>query len=305
MFSSNDGLIEEVRQRIKNNNNNNNNNNKNNNIDYIEVRRLTTLIPKNFNESRKPSLLKRNQYYLEDDNNKINLRLIPLVRTSKNLFRLKNQNEKIVKTQAYKVNFSRNFKLKKPRFDSNSNLNTNINTFSNILSTSNLFERNKSSTKKQLYLSPYQIGKNKNRIFKNLINFSKEFHSPKKREIDIDKDNYNLISFIKINNNKHKNTRIENLGISPQIFFEKKIKIKKRILSEVHNLKTEAIEQNKNKIGKIKKQYKKLILGNEIIKNIVKNKKNDNQRRLNCYYNKLHLNKIHNILERFSYNSKD
>ena len=36
-----------------------------------------------------------------------------------------------------------------------------------------------------------------------------------------------------------------------------------------------------------------------------KNKKRKENKKLNCYYNKLRLNKVNNIIEKFSYNNKD
>ena len=36
-----------------------------------------------------------------------------------------------------------------------------------------------------------------------------------------------------------------------------------------------------------------------------KNKKRHDNKKLNCYYNKLRLNKVNNIIEKFSYNNKD
>lgn len=201
MYSSNEKLIDEVKKRLisikKHNYHINLNQNSSNNV---EARRLSTLVPRKQSQIKRSSYKKKTINILNDD--KINLQLIPLVRTAKNLKKLRNLNEKIVNAEAYHSSYSRNNKLKskKAKIDPNSNMDTN--TFSNILSTTHSFRKFKIISKKHLFKSPYQVRLNKARMLKKMVDLSKELHSPKKREHDIDKDNYNIITIRKHIENK-------------------------------------------------------------------------------------------------------
>jgi hypothetical protein len=57
-----------------------------------------------------------------------------------------------------------------------------------------------------------------------------------------------------------------------------------------------------NKKKKNRFLLEELSNGSQTLKRLMKNEK---KRRPNCYYNKLHLNKIHDIIEKYSYNNKD
>jgi hypothetical protein len=302
MYSSNEKLIDEVKKRLisikKNNYHINLNQNSSNNV---EARRLSTLIPRKQSEIKRSSCKKKTVNILNDD--KINLQLIPLVRTAKNLKKLRNLNEKIVNAEAYHSSYSRNNKLKskKAKIDPNSNMDTN--TFSNILSTTHSFRKFKIISKKHLFKSPYQVRLNKARMLKKMVDLSKELHSPKKREHDIDKDNYNIITIRKHIENKtcEINKKRYFFDIYPQMNIAKKKKFKIFILDRFQ---TEANENEKRCVDKIgNKIYQ--IKGINLKKISDKNKKRHSNKRLNCYYNKLRLNKVNNIIEKFSYNNKD
>ena len=132
---------------------------------------------------------------------------------------------------------------------------------------------------------------------------SKELHSPKKREHDIDKDNFNIITIRKHIENKtcEINKKRYFFDIYPQMSITKKIKIKKYILNRFQ---TEANENEKRCVDRIgNKIYE--IKGLNLKKISDKNKKRKENKKLNCYYNKLRLNKVNNIIEKFSYNNKD
>ena len=302
MYSSNEKLIDEVKKRLisikKHNYHINLNQNSSNNV---EARRLSTLVPRKQSQIKRSSYKKKTINILNDD--KINLQLIPLVRTAKNLKKLRNLNEKIVNAEAYHSSYSRNNKLKskKAKIDPNSNMDTN--TFSNILSTTHSFRKFRIVSKKHLFKSPYQVRLNKTRMLKKMVDMSKELHSPKKREHDIDKDNFNIISIRKHIGNKtcEINKKRYFFDIYPQMNIAKKKKIKIFILDRFQ---TEANENEKRCVDKIgNKIYQ--IKGINLKKISDKNKKRHSNKRLNCYYNKLRLNKVNNIIEKFSYNNKD
>ena len=140
-------------------------------------------------------------------------------------------------------------------------------------------------------------------MLKKMVDLSKELHSPKKREHDIDKDNYNIITIRKHIENKtcEINKKRYFFDIYPQMNIAKKKKIKIFILDRFQ---TEANENEKRCVDKIgNKIYQ--IKGINLKKINDKNKKRHSNKRLNCYYNKLRLNKVNNIIEKFSYNNKD
>ena len=303
MYSSNEKLIDEVKKRLisikKHNYRLHLTQNTSNNV---ESRRLSTLVPRRQSGIKRSSYRKKTINILNDD--KINLRLIPLVRTAKNLKKLRNLNEKIVNSEAYHHTYSRNHKLnnKKAKIDPNSNTDTN--NFSNILSTTHSFRKFKIvSNNKHLFKSPYQVRLNKTRMLKKMVDISKELHSPKKREHDIDKDNFNIISIRKAIGNKtceiHKKRYF--FDIYPQMNLKQKIKIRKYILSRLH---TETNENEKKCEDKIRDKIYQ-IKGLNLKKISDKNKKKNENKKLNCYYNKLRLNKVNNIIEKFSFNNKD
>ena len=298
MYSSNEKLIDEVKRRLISIKKHNYHINMNqNSLNNVETRRLSTLAPRKQSEVKRSSYRKKTINIKNDD--KINLRLIPLVRTAKNLKKLRNLNEKIVNKEAYNIHCSRN--KKKDKIDPNSNMDTN--TFSNLLSTTHSFRKFKIVSKKHSFRSPYQVRLNKTRMLKKIVDMSKVLHSPKKRERDIDKDNYNIISIRKPVGNKtceiHKKKNF--LELYPQMNTEKKIKIKKYILNRFQTETNKNEKKCEDKIGKKIYQLKGLNLKKICDKNV---KRKDNKK-LNCYYNKLRLNKVNNIIEKFSYNNKD
>lgn len=299
MYSSNDELIQEVKRRLllmKKKKNRVYQNPEN----YREVKILTTLMPRGNSESRRSSLLKNTPNFMEENN--LNLRIIPFIKTTKALIkRLKNNksnNTKIVKTEIYDTDHSRNTNImhsKKKKIDSNSN----------ITSTSNSFGKCKIKSKKHLFLSPYKVMQNRTKLFKNMVNMSKELHSPIRRENDLNKENFRISSVPRRNTNRNnhiKNKQNEYFGIFPQMYTSDKLKIKKSILNEVQKERTKSIEKAKeNNKKNVKFLYKRLNCENNIIKNIMKN--SEHQRRPNCYFNKLHLSKMHQIMEKYSFNN--
>lgn len=298
MYSSNDELIQEVKRRLmlmKKKKNRVYQNPSN----YREVKILTTLVPRGNSESRRSSLLKNAQNFMEE--NYLNLRLIPFIKTTKALIkRIKNNkshNTKIVNTEIYDTEHSRNTNImhsKKKKIDSNSN----------ISSTSNSFGKCKIISKKHLFLSPYKVMQNRTKLFKNMVNMSKDLHSPIRRENDLNKENFKIRSVPRRNTDTNKpinNRKNEFFGIFPQMFITEKLKIKKSILNEVQKDKTKSIEKSKERKKNIKFMYKRLNCENNIIKNIIKN--SEHQRRPNCYFNKLHLDKMNKIIEKYSFNN--
>jgi hypothetical protein len=296
MYSSNDELIQEVKRRLmlmKKKKNRVYQNPSN----YREVKILTTLMPRGNSESRRSSLLKNAPNFMEEHN--LNLRIIPFIKTTKALIkRIKNNNShntKIVNTEIYDTNHSRNSNIihsKKKKIDSNSN----------ISSTSNSFGKCKIISKKHLFLSPYKVMQNRAKLFKNMVNMSKELHSPIRRENDLNKENFKISSVPRRNtspNNHKKNKKNEYFGIFPQMYTNDKLRIKKNILNEMQKDKTKSIDKSKENKKNMKFMYKRLKYENDIIKNIIKN--SEHQRRPNCYFNKLHLNKMHKIFEKYSF----
>lgn len=298
MYSSNDELIQEVKRRLmlmkkkKNRVYQNASNNR-------EVKILTTLVPRGNSESRRSSLL-RNAPNLTEENN-LNLRLIPFIKTTKALIKRlnnhKNNNKRIVNTEIYDSSQSRNNNFiasKKKKIDSNSN----------ISSPSNSFGKCKIVSKKHLFLSPYKVMQTRTKLFKNMVNMSKELHSPVRRETDLNKENFKISSVPRrnVNTNNHiKNKKNEFFGIFPQMYTTEKLKIKKSILNEVKKEKTKSIDKSKENKKNVKFIYRRLNCENPIIRNIIKN--SEHKRRPNCYYNKLHLNKMHKIIEKYSFNN--
>ena len=298
MYSSNDELIKEVKKRLlqmKKKKNRVYQNPSN----YREVKILTTLVPQGNSESRRTSLLKNAQNFMEENN--LNLRLIPFIKTTKALIkRINNYNNnnndnshytKMINTEIFDTDHSRNTKIihsKKKKIDSNSN----------ISSTSNSLGKYKIKSKKHLFLSPYKVMQSRTKLFKNMVNMSKELHSPIRRENDLNKKNFKISSVPRRNTNNH--TKNEFYGIFPPMYITEKLKIKKSILNEVQKDKMKSIEKCKENKKNIPFLYKRLNCENNIIKNIIKNSKH--QRRPNCYFNKLHLNKMHKIIEKYSFN---
>jgi hypothetical protein len=247
---------------------------------------LSTLLSRGSADKKRFSITKNKNFV---EGNKMNLKIIPLIKRRNILLKLKNFNEMIFNTESIDINkYERSDKLilRKPN-------NLNINTFSNFICTSDSFRKIKSNKKKHLFLSPYQVGLNKTKLFKNMVNLSKDIHSPKKREENFNIENFNIRSF---SNKNSKNKRKDYFGI-PKTFSEKKLNIK----TNIFNYSQKVNSENKNK-KKTKYKCKGFNHRNEIIKNIIKD---ENKRKANCYYNKLHLIKLNDIIDKYSYNNKD
>lgn len=287
MFSSNDKLIEAVLKRLvkkKKNNFYDDIINDQKTTNNIKVRRLSTLLSRGSADKKRFSVTK--------SGNKMNLKIVPLIKRRNILLKMKNFNEMIFNTESVEFkNYVKNDKIiiKKPKIN---NLNINaIKTFSNFVSTSDSFRKGKSNKKKHLFLSPYQVGLNKAKLFRNMINLSKDIHSPKKREENFNIKNFNIRSF---SGKPGKNKNKDYFGI-PKTFSEKKINGKTNIFNYSQKVKSESKKKGKYK-------YKGFKHRNEIIKNIIKD---ENKRKANCYYNKLHLIKMNDIIDKYSYNNKD
>ena len=188
--------------------------------------------------------------------------------------------------------------MKKSKINSCSNSNSRVHTatYSNGLSSSNSLGKTKMFVKRHLFLSPFQIGKYKSKMFKNLVNKSKEMHSPKNKENNLVNNIFNIKSLkrfngFKSNNNNKKVEYIRNTGKTPKLeksfFYDNKLKMRYKSINKKKKIVFSLEESNND---------------NETLKKILKNVK---KRRANCYYNKLHLNKIHDIIEKFSYNNMD
>ena len=313
MYSSNDKLIDEVKQRLLSVNKNRPvSNYLEGGVRYVEVRRLSTLMQRKGSESKRTTIRKKtNINYLNED--KINLRLVPVMKSAKAIFRFtKNDdnkigcNHKVLKTEINDINNSKN----KLFFNISKKYKSNIymRTISNILSTSNSFGKIKTFARKNIFFSPFQEGKKRNKIFRILVGFSKEIHSPKHNENNLINNIVNIKSFKTIKENeKIKNKKYQ---IFSQEFSTKRLRIKDSIKNENEkNNKKKMKKNNDNNNSKNKEKHKgKYLLNrlnneNEIIKNKMKNK--NKKIKANCYYNKLHLNKINDIIEKYSYNNID
>ena len=291
MLSSNDKLIEAVLKRLikkkKNNYDNIINNQKSTN--NIKVRRLSTLLSRGSADKKRFSIVKKKNFI---EGNKMKLKIIPLIKRRNILLKLKNFNEMIFNTESININnYEKSDKLILRKSKIN---NLNINTFSNFICTSDSFRKIKSNKKKNLFLSPYQVGLNKTKLFKNMVNLSKDIHSPKKREENFNIENFNISSFSSKN---RKNKKKDIFGIS-KTFSEKKLNIKSNIFNYSQKV---FYSESRNK-RKTNYKYKGFSHQNEIIKNIIKDEK---KRKANCYYNKLHLIKMNDIIDKYSYNNKD
>ena len=287
MFSSNDKLIEAVLKRLikkKKNNFYNDILNDQKITNNIKVRRLSTLLSRGSADKKRFSVAK--------SGNKMNLKIVPLIKRRNILLKMKNFNEMIYNTESVEFNNyvkSDKIFIRKPKIN---NLNINaIKTFSNFVCTSDSFRKGKSNKKKHLFLSPYQVGLNKTKLFRNMVNLSKDIHSPKKREENLICKNFNIRSF---SGKPGKNKDKDYFGI-PKTFSEKKYNIKRNIFNYSQKVKSESKKKGKYK-------YKEFKHRNEVIKNIIKD---ENKRKANCYYNKLHLIKMNDIIDKYSYNNKD
>ena len=218
-----------------------------------------------------------------------------------------NNNNKAFKTEINDINNSKNklfFNLSK-KYSSNIYMKT----ISNILSTSNSFGKIKKFSRKNIFFSPFQEGKKRNKIFKILVDFSKEIHSTKHKENNLINNIVNIKSFKTIKENeKIKNRKFEFFS---QEFSLKRLRIKDSIKKENKKNNKKKIKKNNdnNRDNNSKEKHKvryllnRLNNENEIIKNKMKNK--NKKIKANCYYNKLHLNKINDIIEKYSYNNFD
>ncbi len=298
MYSSNDKLIDEVRKRLLEfKKKNNYKYHKANGVNFLEARKITTLA-----QSRKSTTkLKTARNLLTEE--KINLRLVPLIKSVKAIVKYRQDSNDICKRYNTEINTPNNtsrykFNMKKSKINSCSNSNSRVHTatYSNGLSSSNSLGKTKMFVKRHLFLSPFQIGKYKSKMFKNLVNKSKEMHSPKNKENNLVNNIFNIKSLkrfngFKSNNNNKKVEYIRNTGKTPKLeksfFYDNKLKMRYKSINKKKKIVFSLEESNND---------------NETLKKILKNVK---KRRANCYYNKLHLNKIHDIIEKFSYNNMD
>ena len=315
MYSSNDKLIDEVKQRLLSVKKNRlMSNYLEGGVRYVEVRRLSTLMQRKGSESKRTTIRKKtNINYLNED--KINLRLVPVMKSAKAIFRFSKNDDnnkidtnKVLKTEINDINNSRN----KLFFNISKKYSSNIymKTISNILSTSNSFGKIKTFSRKNIFFSPFQEGKKRNKIFRILVDFSKEIHSPKHKENNLINNIVNIKSFKTIKENeKIKNKKLQ---IFSQEFSIKRLRIKDSIKNENEKNNKKKKDKNNdsnNKNSKNKDKHKvKYLLNrlnneNEVIKNKMKMK--NKKLKPNCYYNKLHLNKINDIIEKYSYNNID
>ena len=291
MYSSNDKLIDEIRKRLLTIR-------KKNPFHYnkekdIETKRLSTLMARRNSESHRGTIRRKTNFnYLSED--KINLRLVPIIKSEKAIMILKKDDNKIFNTEINDINFARNsLNSKKPKTISNSNLY--IKTCTNYISPSSSFGKIKPFSRKNIFLSPYQFNKNKNKIFQNLVKFSKEIHSPMYNAKNLFNNYFDIKSFRKINE-KHLGNKTQNQNIIFNTLTNFKIKNKLLNYDKIQN-------NNEKDNYNIHSLIKVLNNDNIILKNKLENKRK--KIRPNCYYNKLHLNKINEIIDKFSYNNID
>ena len=164
MYSSNDKLIDEVKQRLLSvKKNRPMSNYLEGGVRYVEVRRLSTLMQRKGSESKRTTIRKKtNINYLNED--KINLRLVPVMKSAKAIFRFSKNDDnnkidtnKVLKTEINDINNSRN----KLFFNISKKYSSNIymKTISNILSTSNSFGKIKTFSRKNIFFLLFKKGK--------------------------------------------------------------------------------------------------------------------------------------------------
>ena len=107
-----------------------------------------------------------------------------------------------------------------------------------------------------------------------MVNLSKEIHSPKHSEKNLINYQLNVRTYKK----KNKNNINENFGLFPKNFHLKNFQL---FNNDIKNINTEENKKN-NDINHLKKFKWKRI-------------------KPNCYYNKLHLNKIKNIIDKYTF----
>ena len=294
MFSSNDKLIDEVRKRlVEFKRKNFYNYHKANGLNFLEAKRLSTLVSRRSSLSRRGSTkLKTKRNLIED---KINLRLVPVIKSIKAIMSIRKDNNDNHKRYHTEGNAHNNMKKSKINSYSNSNSKLYITTYSNGPSISNSIGKTKMLKKRHLFLSPFQAGKNRSKMFKNLVNISKVLHSPKNKENNLVNNIFNVKSIKRFNNFETKNNKKdENVTTSEKIF-----KLENSFFHDNKaTIRFKTINKKKRNIFLLEESNNR----SDTFKKLLKNGKN---RRANCYYNKLHLNRMHDIIEKYSYNNKD
>ena len=147
----------------------------------------------------------------------------------------------------------------------------------------------KTYKKRFLFKSPFQEGKkNKNKL-KIMVDFSKKMHSHKYNEKNLNRD---ILKTYSRNNAKLRNNiqkiYLKTYGNENHIFNKFKLDDSTDKFQDNHQINIE-YEENKNELL--------------FLKNIIKNK--ERNRRAKNYYNKIHVNKMNKIIEKFSFNNYD
>ena len=166
---------------------------------------------------------------------------------------------------------------------------------SNGISTS-FVKPSKTYVKKYLFKSPFQERKKSKYKLKNMINLSKRIHSPKFKENKVNNVIFKTVSRNDKNNFKNDSNMklyLKTCGNIKNIFNDIKLdRIDKRI--DKLDKTNENVKQNK---------YLEQKNENTFLMNIIKIK--ERNRRARNYYNKIHVNKVNKIIEKFSFNNYD
>jgi hypothetical protein len=201
----------------------------------------------------------RKQLLFED---KINLKIIPLIKKTKCGFKYEN------------LLLAKNYK--KPKV---------------LIFNSFALKPSKTYSKKYLFNSPFQESKKNKYKLKDMVEFSKIFHSPKFKETDINRE---IVKTSSRNNNKYSRNRnnfqmyLKTCGNENHLF--KDIKLEKA------NEKSKDMSSNKY-------LYTEIFEENKFLRNIIINK--ERNRRAKNYYNQIHVNKMNKIIEKFSFINKE
>ena len=150
-----------------------------------------------------------------------------------------------------------------------------------------VFKCSKTFSKKSRFKSPFEEGKRNKYFLRDMVNFSKRFHSPKYKENKLHReilntysrnDNRNVFRISKNKNTNHYLKTWQNIN---------------------HNYKLDKRREKFNDIDK--NQIETDINQNGFMRNIIINK--ERSRRGKNYYNQIHVNKMNKIIEKYSFNN--
>ena len=255
MNSSNSKLIEVMKKRIKPRNQNNK---------FMDQKIYSNSIfnlrgRKDYLETKidKTKKYDRNNFLSEDQ---INLRILPLIKRKKVIFKYENLIEK--KNNDKKTNSRMSISFVKP---------------------------SKIYSKKYLFKSPFQEKKKNKYKLKIMVDLSKKIHSLKYNEKKI--NNIVLKNFSRNDKNNFKNSN--NLKIY--------LKTYANIKNIFNDIKIDKLDKTNENVKQNK--YPEQKNENNFLRNIINIK--ERNRNARNYYNRIHINKMNKIIEKYSFNNFD